>query len=264
MLPRFDTGHWSRYSLGGRPTSTTRTTSIDLLKLARPTRTGDPVWADAVGPVRAVRDPAAARDRPDGDAPRLPAARGRRPRLARLALLALEALQGRAHRRREGGRRQLGCRWLAHDSGVTPRGLAAGSHAVRLVASSADGNPGETDLGSVEGRPRRRRSPLLAGVEGRADASSGARRTAKARAARIRIVPAAAAETKVMRAVAHERLVGGAGRLLAGSPRSRSTRPATPRRSRSGSWSAGRPASRARRGRGAAWTAAPRNSVERV
>ena len=75
MLPRFDTGHWSRYSLGSGASrrSTTTTSSSSLLKLVRSAdaRPGlDGRGCSASSSTR--REPPRA-DRPDGDAARLPA-----------------------------------------------------------------------------------------------------------------------------------------------------------------------------------------------
>jgi hypothetical protein len=76
MLPRFDTGHWSRYSLHVESSLHYQDFVIGLLKtLAK--RTGDTAWSDEATRF-AVRDPAAADDSADRDAPRLPAPGGRR------------------------------------------------------------------------------------------------------------------------------------------------------------------------------------------
>src|SRR5258708_29618603 len=45
MLPRFDTGHWSRYGLGVESDLHYQDYVIELLHLLA-TRTGEPVWAD--------------------------------------------------------------------------------------------------------------------------------------------------------------------------------------------------------------------------
>ena len=45
MLPRFDTGHWTRYAIGVESNLHYQDYVIDLLKLLA-TRTGDPVWTD--------------------------------------------------------------------------------------------------------------------------------------------------------------------------------------------------------------------------
>ena len=47
MLPRFDTGHWSRYSLGAESTLGYHDFVIDLLKTLKRT-SDDPVWTDAL------------------------------------------------------------------------------------------------------------------------------------------------------------------------------------------------------------------------
>ena len=47
MLPRFDTGHWSRYSIGADSTLEYHDFVVDLLNPRRPP-SDDPVWTDAL------------------------------------------------------------------------------------------------------------------------------------------------------------------------------------------------------------------------
>ena len=113
MLPRFDTGHWSRYELGVESDLHYQDYVIELLQLLA-TRTGEPVWADEAQRFKLYGDRAAADDRPERHARHLSAAEGRRARCARRSLLALQDFEGGPRRRREGGRRlHLGGR-LAH------------------------------------------------------------------------------------------------------------------------------------------------------
>jgi hypothetical protein len=159
LLPRFDTGHWTRYALGVESNLHYQDYVIDLLKLLAK-RTGDPVWTDTA-------------DRFELYETQPPLMTG--PTVTRLVYPLPE----------DGVRDSLVTRfWLSkpskvalvvdgkaidgnsltggwHTFRVTPLGLEPGSHVVRLVANSADGNPGETDLGSFV-VARDTSSPLLA------------------------------------------------------------------------------------------------------
>ena len=148
MLPRFDTGHWSRYSLGVESSLHYQDYVIGLLKLVA-TRTDDPVWTDAAQRFELYETEPPLMTGPDRDAARLPAPRGRRARRARRPLLALEDLEGGARRRRQGGGRLHLVRRLAHVPlhAARPR---AGNARGPARARSPDGNPGATDLGSFK------------------------------------------------------------------------------------------------------------------
>jgi hypothetical protein len=147
MLPRFDTGHWSRYSLGVESSVHYQDFVISLLKtLAK--RTGDTAWSD-----EASRFALYETQPPLMTAPVVTRTVYPRPEdgvrddlvvqfwLSKVSKVALvvdgKAVDGYTW---SGGRHVF--RW-------TPRSLAPGTYAVRLVASS-NGNPGATDLGSFE------------------------------------------------------------------------------------------------------------------
>jgi hypothetical protein len=159
MLPRFDTGHWSRYSLGAESTLEYHDYVIDLLKTIRRTH-DDPEWTEALERFEAFKS-----EPPLMLSPSVTPVVYPRPedgvrdelvvsfRLSKPAKVALvvdgKAVDGYTWR---GGRHTF--RWPA-------TGLGPGEHRLRLVAQSTDGNPGETDLGTfvVE---RDREGPTLA------------------------------------------------------------------------------------------------------
>jgi D-glucuronyl C5-epimerase-like protein len=145
MLPRFDTGHWSRYSLGIESDLHYQDYVIGLLKsLAK--RTGDPAWQDA-----ADRFALYETQPPQLTAPTVTRTTYPRPAdgvrddlvvrffLSKPAKVAL-VVDGKA----VDGYRLLGG-W--HVFRWPPMSLGAGTHVVRLVAADLDGNPGSTDLG---------------------------------------------------------------------------------------------------------------------
>ena len=162
-LELFDTGHWSRYSLGEESTLHYQDYVISLLKLLGK-RTSDPIWTSLAGrfelyetepplmtgtsltrlvypqPEDGVRD--------DLDV---------RFFLSKPSKVVLvvdgEAVDGYTW---HGG-------W--HTFSWTPRTLPAGEHSARLVARGADGNPGSTDLGSFT-VARDSSPPLLAAAKG--------------------------------------------------------------------------------------------------
>jgi D-glucuronyl C5-epimerase C-terminus len=146
MLPSFDTGHWSRYSLHYEADLHYQDYVIELLKtLAK--RTADPAWQAAADrlalyetqpplltgatvtrttyplPQDGIRDDLAVRFF-----------------LSKISKVAL-IVDGKAvdGYRWHGGWRTF--RW-------SPRHLSAGTHTVRLVAADLSGNAGATDLGS--------------------------------------------------------------------------------------------------------------------
>jgi hypothetical protein len=148
MLPRFDTGHWSRYSLGVPSNVHYQDYVIELLgQLA--TRTGDPVWADEEQRLQQYEtEPPfmtgasvtrTVYPRPqDGILDRLVV----RYYLSKPAKVAL-VVDGTA----VDGYTTVGG-WNTFR--FAPHGLALGPHTVRLVAQSIDGHPGATDLGTFE------------------------------------------------------------------------------------------------------------------
>ena len=148
MLPSFDTGHWSRYSLHNESDLHYQDYVIQLLKtLAK--RTADPTWQAAADrfalyetqpplltgatvtrttyplPQDGIRDDLVVRFF-----------------LSKVSKVAL-VVDGKAvdGYRLHGGWQTF--RWW-------PRHLAAGTHTVRLVAADLSGNPGATDLGSFD------------------------------------------------------------------------------------------------------------------
>jgi hypothetical protein len=145
MLPRFDTGHWSRYSLGIESDLHYQDYVISLLKsLAK--RTGDTAWQDA-----ADRFALYETQPPQLTAPTVTRTTYPRPQdgvrddlvvrffLSKPAKVAL-VVDGKA----VDGYRLLGG-W--HTFRWPPVSLGAGTHSVRLVAADLNGNPGATDLG---------------------------------------------------------------------------------------------------------------------
>ena len=146
MLPRFDTGHWSRYSLGVESDLHYQDYVIELLDtLGR--RTGDPAWTAA----------AARFQRDETQPPAMTAATVTRvvyprPRdgvrdalvvrfwLSKIAKVAL-VVDGKA---------VDGFTWPSgwHTFDWVPATLGVGEHTVRLVAASLSGVPGATDLGA--------------------------------------------------------------------------------------------------------------------
>jgi hypothetical protein len=145
MLPRFDTGHWSRYSLGEESSLHYQDFVIGLLKtLAK--RTGDTKWSDAADRFALyetepplMTGPTVTRlvyPRPEDGVRDALVVRFWLSKLSKVALVV-------------DGKAVDGYTWAGgwHVFRWTPRALAPGTYPVRLVASST-GNPGETDLGS--------------------------------------------------------------------------------------------------------------------
>ena len=145
MLPRFDTGHWSRYSLGVESSLHYQDFVIGLLKtLAK--RTGDTTWGDAAGRFALyetepplMTGPTVTRlvyPRPEDGVRDALVVRFWLSKLSKVAIVV-------------DGKAVDGYTWSGgwHEFRWTPRALAPGTYPVRLVASST-GNPGETDLGS--------------------------------------------------------------------------------------------------------------------
>ena len=146
MLPRFDTGHWTRYSLGVASNLHYQDFVISLLKTLA-TNTNDPVWGDAAQRFELyetqpplMTGTSATRvlyPRPHDGVSDTLIVRFFLSKISK-AVLVIDghAVDGVTW---TGGLHTF--RWPALAYGV-------GTHQVKLVARSLDGNPGETDLGS--------------------------------------------------------------------------------------------------------------------
>jgi hypothetical protein len=147
MLPRFDTGHWSRYSPRVESSLHYQDFVIGLLKtLAK--RTGDTVWSDAATRFALyetqpplMTGPTVTRlvyPRPEDGVRDALVVRFWLSKPSKVALVV-------------DGKAVDGYSWSSgwHVFRWTPLRLGAGTYPVRLVAGSA-GSPGETDLGSFE------------------------------------------------------------------------------------------------------------------
>ena len=163
MLPRFDTGHWSRYELGVESSLHYQDYVIQLLKdLA--TSTADPVWGDEAqrfelyetepplmtgSTVTRVVYPRPEDGVRDSLVVRFWLSKG-----AKVALVADgQTVDGDTFA--AGG-------W--HALHYTPLALAPGTYPVKLVASSSNGVPGAADLGSFSVM-RDRTPPLLSATK---------------------------------------------------------------------------------------------------
>ncbi len=148
MLPSFDTGHWSRYSLRVESDLHYQDYVIGLLKTLA-ARTGDAAWSDAATRFASyetqpplMTGPSVTRvvyPRPEDGVRDSLVVRFWLSKPSKVALVV-------------DGRAVDGYRWSGgpHVFRWTPLGLAPGTYPVRLVAGSLDGNPGATDLGSFE------------------------------------------------------------------------------------------------------------------
>ena len=146
MLPRFDTGYWSRYELGVESSLHYQDYVIELLRLLA-TRTGEAVWADEAQRLELyetepplMTGPSVTRvvyPRPEDGVRDALVVRFWLSKGAKVVLVV--------H-----GKAVDGYRWAGgwHSFRFTPLELAPGTYPVRLVASSLDGIPGATDLGS--------------------------------------------------------------------------------------------------------------------
>src|SRR5262245_7078530 len=144
MLPRFDTGHWSRYSLGADSTLHYQDYVIDLLK-ALGKRTSDTGWTDAAARFELYETQPPALTGPSITRTVYP-----RPEdglrddlvvhfwLSKPSKVAL-VVDGQAVDGFVAGGGWHTFRW-------TPSKLAPGTHEARLVARSADGHPGSAEL----------------------------------------------------------------------------------------------------------------------
>jgi hypothetical protein len=147
MLPKFDTGHWSRYSLLTDADLHYQDYVIGLLKTLS-VRTGDQAWRDAADRFALYETQPPLLTAPTATPTIYP-----RPHdgvrddllvrffLSKPSKVAL-VVDGEAV---DGYRLQSG--WHTFDWHATEK-LAEGSHEVRLVAADLNGNPGSTDVGS--------------------------------------------------------------------------------------------------------------------
>jgi len=145
MLPDFDTGHWSRYSLHFESDLHYQDYVISLLKTLSK-RTGDPAWQDEADRFSLYETQPPLMTAPAVTRTILPLPQdGIRDDLvvhfflSKYSKVAL-VVDGKAV---DGYRLHGG--W--HTFSWSPAALAAGTHTVRLVAADLSGNPGATDLG---------------------------------------------------------------------------------------------------------------------
>jgi hypothetical protein len=145
MLPDFDTGHWTRYSLHYESDLHYQDYVISLLKtLAK--RTGDPTWQDAADRFSLYETQPPLMTAPTVTRTTYPVPQDGvrddlvvRFFLSKYSKVAL-VVDGTAV---DGYRLHGG--W--HTFEWSPAKLAPGTHTVRLVAADLSGNPGATDLG---------------------------------------------------------------------------------------------------------------------
>src|SRR5262249_30884532 len=148
MLPRFDTGHWSRYSLGQESDVHYHDFVVTLLKQLA-TRTGDPFWTDEAARFQLyVTQPPLMTGtsvtrlvypRPEDGVRDDVVVRFFLSKPSKVVLVV-------------DGQAVDGYDWNGgwHTFAWTRPTLSIGEHAARLVARDAAGNPGSTDLGSFE------------------------------------------------------------------------------------------------------------------
>jgi hypothetical protein len=162
MLPAFDTGHWSRYSLHAESDLHYQDYVIDLLKqLAK--RTGDPTWQEAADRFALYETQAPLLTGPTVTRTTYPIpSDGVRDDLvvhfflSKISKVAL-VVDGKAV---DGYRLHGG--W--HTFRWPPTKLGPGTHTARLVAADLNGNPGATDLGEFA-VVRDTTSPLLSAAK---------------------------------------------------------------------------------------------------
>jgi hypothetical protein len=146
MLPQFDTGHWSRYSLRTESDLHYQDFVIGLLnQLAK--RTGDAAWQDEAARFSSYETQPPLLTAPSVTRTTLPLPHdGVRDDLVVRFFLSKPSKVALV----VDGQAVDGYRW--HGGWNTfrwwPDKLAAGTHTVRLVASDLSGNPGSSDLGS--------------------------------------------------------------------------------------------------------------------
>jgi hypothetical protein len=146
MLPRFDTGYWSRYSLGAQSDLNHQDYVVSLLKLLG-TRTGDTTWTDMADKITAY----------ETQPPALTGAQVSRMVYPRPLDGVRDDLTVRFWLSKPSrvllvvdGKAVDGFRWYGgwHTFSWAPRSLGFGEHYVRLSAQSVDGNTATADLGS--------------------------------------------------------------------------------------------------------------------
>jgi len=146
MLPRFDTGYWSRYSLGAQSDLNHQDYVISLLKLLG-TRTEDPIWTDMADRISEY----------ETQPPALTGAQVTRVVYPRPLDGVRDNLTVRFWLSKPSrvllvvdGNAVDGFKWYGgwHTFTWTPRRLGFGEHEVRLSAQSVDGNTASADLGS--------------------------------------------------------------------------------------------------------------------
>jgi hypothetical protein len=145
MLPAFDTGHWSRYSLRSESDLHYQDYVIALLKQIGK-RTGDPTWQEAADRFSLYETQPPLLTGPTVTRTTYPVPRDGvrddlvvRFFLSKISKVAL-VVDGKA---------VDGYRWHGgwHTFRWPPVHLGAGTHTVRLVAADLNGNPGATELG---------------------------------------------------------------------------------------------------------------------
>ncbi len=138
LLPRFDTGYWTRYSPSREAPLEYHRYHVDLtMWLAR--RTLDPVWADAHQRLRPLHTRAAARAGRPARARDLPVAGRRLPRRDPARLLGLEDLERHGSTRAGAGTRSALERWDGTPSTGVPRGSRPASTGPRFRPSISRG-----------------------------------------------------------------------------------------------------------------------------
>jgi hypothetical protein len=147
MLPDFDTGHWSRYSLHVESDLHYQDYVISLLKsLAR--RTGDSAWQEAADRFALYETQPPLMTAPSVSRTVIP-----KPRDGVRDALVVRFYLSKASKVAlvVDGKAVDGYRWNGgwHTFSWVP-GLGAGAHTVRLVAADLSGNPGSTDLGEFD------------------------------------------------------------------------------------------------------------------
>jgi D-glucuronyl C5-epimerase-like protein len=146
MLPRFDTGYWSRYSLGSQSDLNHQDYVVSLLKMLG-ARTEDPVWTDMAAKIAEY----------ETQPPALTGAQVTRTVYPRPLDGVRDDLAVRFWLSKPSrvllvvdGKAVDGFKWYGgwHTFSWTPRRLGFGEHEVRLSAQSVDGNTATADLGS--------------------------------------------------------------------------------------------------------------------
>jgi D-glucuronyl C5-epimerase C-terminus len=146
MLPRFDTGYWSRYSLGVQSDLNHQDYVVSLLKMLG-TRTEDPAWTDMAAKIAEY----------ETQPPALTGAQVSRIVYPRPFDGVRDDLTVRFWLSKPSrvllvvdGKAVDGFKWYGgwHTFSWAPRRLGFGDHEVRLSAQSVDGNTATADIGS--------------------------------------------------------------------------------------------------------------------